>query len=373
MEDTNQGPFALPGGGPAGQAQPAQEWPGTGDAGAVPARAPGLGFWLSVVAIAGVGALLLGQAELAALASLAGLFAVSHAADLDPARRRLYFALAWIVPVTGALVFVSLGNVLFQDVASTRRAVGVALAVVGAMVAVGSALPMVGSTLARVLFRVASPSRTLRLAGRLALFGVLLYPVATLAFPVILDSVEKGRTTLLGEGSLWGNLLGLTLVALGGVGYRVRRDLRATLERLGLRRIAPAHWAVAGFGVLGLVLVNAGAEWVQRTWLPELWASDQRVNRLILADLSRWDALLLGLSAGIGEEIALRGALQPRLGILATSLVFAVLHVQYSWFGVGIILVLGLLLGTVRKRTSTSVAMLVHGLYDIVAVLTMGS
>jgi len=43
--------------------------------------------------------------------------------------------------------------------------------------------------------------------------------------------------------------------------------------------------------------------------------------------------LLLGLSAGIGEEITLRGALQPKLGLALTSLLFAALHVQYSWYG----------------------------------------
>ena len=118
-------------------------------------------------------------------------------------------------------------------------------------------------------------------------------------------------------------------------------------------------------------MLNAGAELFQRTWLPELWASDQRVIRMIAAGLSRWDMLLLGLSAGFGEEIALRGALQPRLGILLTSLVFAVLHVQYSWFGVLIILVLGVVLGMIRQRTSTTAAILVHSIYDIFAVFTI--
>ena len=42
---------------------------------------------------------------------------------------------------------------------------------------------------------------------------------------------------------------------------------------------------------------------------------------------------------------------------------------QYSWFGVLVIFGLGLILGAIRRRTSTSVAILVHTLYDIVAVL----
>jgi membrane protease YdiL (CAAX protease family) len=92
---------------------------------------------------------------------------------------------------------------------------------------------------------------------------------------------------------------------------------------------------------------------------------------MIAGGLSQWDTLLLGVSAGVGEELALRGALQPKLGVFLTSLLFALLHVQYSWFGVGIILVLGLLLGTIRNRTSTTVAILVHALYDMFAVFTV--
>jgi len=68
----------------------------------------------------------------------------------------------------------------------------------------------------------------------------------------------------------------------------------------------------------------------------------------------------------------MRGALQPRLGLLLTSLVFAGLHVHYSWFGMATILLLGVLLGLIRNRTSTTVAILVHALYDIAAVLTAG-
>jgi CAAX protease family protein len=66
----------------------------------------------------------------------------------------------------------------------------------------------------------------------------------------------------------------------------------------------------------------------------------------------------------------MRGALQPRLGLVLTSLLFASLHVQYSWYGMVVIFLLGMVLGTIRRRTSTTAAMAVHVLYDIVAVLT---
>jgi len=165
--------------------------------------------------------------------------------------------------------------------------------------------------------------------------------------------------------------VGLTVLALGGVGFQVRRDMRATLYRLGLAPLRLAHLPLIAVGVIGLILANAGAEVLQKNWFPSLWASDQRVNELIAGSLNRSDALLLGFSAGVGEELVLRGALQPRLGILATAVLFAVMHVHYSWFGMAIIAVLGLLLGWIRRWNYPTAAIGVHVLYDIAAVLAL--
>jgi membrane protease YdiL (CAAX protease family) len=76
------------------------------------------------------------------------------------------------------------------------------------------------------------------------------------------------------------------------------------------------------------------------------------------------------LSAGVGEEVTLRGGLQPRLGIPLTALLFAALHVQYSWFGMGLVFALGLALGLIRKHASTTAAIVVHGIYDMLAVFS---
>ena len=330
-----------------------------------------LGFWLLVVGIGGIGGLLLGQGELAALVALAGLFAASHAADLEPAHRMLYRAVAWVVPVAGVAAFLGLGFILKQSdvVTGTTRSLGLGFASMGIALAVATAFSPFGSSLARRLFRVDEPSCSLRLGGRIALIAALLYPSATIAFPALIEGMNGA--SLVGRDSLWSNLVGMAVLAFGAVGYRIRRNLPATFERLGLRQLEARHWVVIAFGVVFLVVLNAGAEWVQRTWLPDLWASDQRVNRLIAGGLSKWDTLLLGVSAGVGEELSLRGALQPKLGVFLTSLLFALLHVQYSWFGVCIILLLGLLLGTIRSRTNTTAAIMVHALYDMFAVFTL--
>ena len=328
-----------------------------------------LHFWLLLVGIGGIGSVLLQQSELAALIALAGLFAASHAADLSPPRL-LYRSVAWVVPIAGAAAFVGLAVFGKDDLTGTTRTLAWIFAGLGILGSLAIAFTPLAVRLARRIFAVAEPSATLRLAGRLALVAALLYPSATIAFPLILNQAEQ-TGGLVAKGSLWSNLIGMTVLALGGVGYRIRRNLRQTLQRLGLLDVKSRDWIVIAVGVVAIVLLNAGAEWLQRTWVPDLWASDQRVNRMIAGGLSQWDTLLLGVSAGVGEELALRGALQPKLGVFLTSLLFALLHVQYSWFGVGIILLLGLVLGTIRNRTSTTVAILVHALYDMFAVFTM--
>lgn len=329
-----------------------------------------LRFWLLVVGIGGVGGLLLGQGELAALVALAGLFAASHAADLEPAHQMLYRAVAWVVPLAGIAAFAGLGFLIRDsDLTGQTRSLGFAFAAIGTALSAATAFSPFAASLARRMFRVLEPSRSLRLGARIALIAALLYPPAAIAFPALIEGMNGA--SLVGKESLWSNLVGMAVLAFGAVGYRIRRNLPATLERLGLRSLEASHWVVIAIGLVLLVVLNAGAEWVQHRWFPDLWASDQRVNRLIAGGLSQWDTLLLGVSAGVGEELSLRGALQPKLGVFLTSLLFALLHVQYSWFGIGIILVLGLLLGTIRSRTSTSAAILVHALYDTFAVFTV--
>ena len=104
--------------------------------------------------------------------------------------------------------------------------------------------------------------------------------------------------------------------------------------------------------------------------LPALWQQDSDITNAIAAHLPLATTLLLGVAAGFGEEIPLRGALQPRAGVLLTAIVFACGHVQYSWFGMLTVGLLGVLMGTIRARTNTTTAIAVHVIYDILAVLT---
>ena len=76
----------------------------------------------------------------------------------------------------------------------------------------------------------------------------------------------------------------------------------------------------------------------------------------------------------VGEEILFRGFLfrgwlqSPRDAwpvIVVTSLLWALIHVQYDWYVIGQIFIFGLLLGWIRWATgSTVLTMLLHGLIN---------
>jgi membrane protease YdiL (CAAX protease family) len=80
--------------------------------------------------------------------------------------------------------------------------------------------------------------------------------------------------------------------------------------------------------------------------------------------------LLIGVGAGLGEETLFRGAVQPKLGIPATSVLFASMHVQY---GPSLLLVYLLVvsfgLGLLRKHINTTASFLAHAGYNTLGVL----
>src|SRR5256886_9361166 len=63
----------------------------------------------------------------------------------------------------------------------------------------------------------------------------------------------------------------------------------------------------------------------------------------------------LALVPGLCEEILFRGALQPRIGLMATALLFTSIHTQYAFsLDTAAVLVIALGLGLLRKYTNTT-------------------
>jgi uncharacterized protein len=158
------------------------------------------------------------------------------------------------------------------------------------------------------------------------------------------------------------------VVALFGVGFVVRRNGRELLQRLGLVRPSPIQLVIGSGWIVALVIMQAfaGAVWALSN--PEQAEIVEGLNTVLLQNMDTvWKWLILALAAGIGEEILFRGALQPVFGLLGTSIVFALVHVQYGFTPVMLVIVfLALILGHIRRRHNTTTAIFVHAGYNFI-------
>jgi hypothetical protein len=334
------------------------------------AKPGALTVWFVLILVFGVGGMWLREQELALLVTLAGALIAAQAADIH-SRWRVFYQLV-------SLAFIGACAALFLGLAWYFRTAGLppslrlglmTFSAASALLLVATGLRPVIEPITRALFRVRDTSHSLRLAARLVIVGLLVpLPSWFIAQDVFADPETAMQT--LGDIAQPGTVFGYVLVALAAVGFLVRRDLRATLDRLGLRAIGGRYALVVALGVPLMFGINAGADWLQHRWLPELWASDRRVNEAIASALDARAMIVVGLSAGIGEEITMRGALQPRLGVVLTALLFSLLHVQYSWFGMATVFLFGLMLGAIRSRTNTTVVIAIHTIYDVLALFT---
>jgi membrane protease YdiL (CAAX protease family) len=76
--------------------------------------------------------------------------------------------------------------------------------------------------------------------------------------------------------------------------------------------------------VLGLLIVFASRLAVHRfDWARSL----HREFRSLLSPLSDAEIVVLAVASSVGEELFFRGALMPSIGVLASSAVFALLHI----------------------------------------------
>lgn len=359
-----------------------EPWPVAHDPAAPIAAAPALSeaaiarsrralfVWLVILLVFGVGGLVLGQQELALLVAVAGVVMAAHAADFHPVFTTLYQIVSFTLISGCAVMLVALA--MFLRTSGPGGPLGAIVPVyslVAGLVMLATASTAVARPLARALFGAKGESHSFRLAARLTLFGFLIALPAWFATQALFDRTED-IGNVFASLTYGGSVFGYVILALAAVGFLVRRDLRATLARLGLTRPLPRDFLFVVIGVPLLFALNWAGESAEQRWFPASWASDQRVNDALAGALSRSGMVLLSLSAGIGEEITMRGALQPKLGLVLTSLFFAALHVQYSWFGMAMIFGFGLVLGTIRNRTNTVVVMAVHAAYDLLAMVT---
>lgn len=201
----------------------------------------------------------------------------------------------------------------------------------------------------------------------LAVFGM---PPAALLPDALLNSIagEDGASLRYAlYGLAW--MIPCTILA---VGYGTRRNLKDSLARLGVER---PTWRQVGMGVgiavamvLVVPLLNLGIGWL---WELVGWPTTDgdKAMRVMVPSLTLLSAMVISLVAGVGEELAVRGVLQPRLGLWVSSLFFAAMHAfQYHWDVLLIIFLVSVVLGVVRIKTNTTTAAIVHFTYDFLLI-----
>lgn len=185
--------------------------------------------------------------------------------------------------------------------------------------------------------------------------------------------------TDIGIADLLVNFVMYVVIALFGVGIFVRRSIPRVIKRLGIRILEKENvllWfrngskhiiigAVVGFGMFW-VQVGLSAIW-QASVSPDTLAEQSAAAQAMFAAFSGslWLGFLLALTAGIGEELLFRGALQPIFGNVIVSIFFVMLHSQYILTPASlIILTVSLVFGFLRNHYTTPSAMMAHFVYN---------
>lgn len=162
---------------------------------------------------------------------------------------------------------------------------------------------------------------------------------------------------------------GIALVGLAvcGVGILVTRKPKEVLARLGL--VKPQPWMV-GLALLGVVATFA----YDYSWsLVTHPMQGGMEGKLTNYNLGAFDtgggagpsvllAISTALCAGIGEEVLMRGAVQPALGILPAAIMHGVLHAQFQHAPILILQVAlwSTMIGILRRYTNTTTTLICH-------------
>jgi membrane protease YdiL (CAAX protease family) len=294
--------------------------------------------------------------SIVALAVTYGMAWWAHRAQGD---RSAFVGLYLVIGIPAVLLIVA--GAAFA-VAGER--IGVALLAVG----LGLGLPLVPK-LRKTLARVTpiDPQSRIDMVGLCLLFGVMAFLIVSF----FAETDPADQTGSVGYADLLLQVILFVGLAFITVGTGIYRTLRQAVDRLGLRPISMVGIVVAAASVIGMLFISGTAglitEWLQ----PDLVDDLNEVTDTMTSDVQNVPgAVALGLSAGIGEELLMRGAIQPRFGMVLTSVFFALLHTQY---GLTFVLVglfaISMVLGWLRNRYGTIAPIIAHALFNTIVVL----
>lgn len=159
------------------------------------------------------------------------------------------------------------------------------------------------------------------------------------------------------------------ILAVAGVGLFMRRKIAEAAARVGF--VTPAWWQVAlAFAAAGVFFALAeGSDALNHVLAPDVARNVDATTQHLFGGLSNPIGIAaVALVPGICEEVLFRGALQPRIGVVATALLFTSIHTQY---GVSVdtlaIFAIAIGLGLVRKYANTTASCTCHVTYNLLA------
>ncbi|MBD1372112.1 CPBP family intramembrane metalloprotease [Hazenella sp. IB182357] len=245
-------------------------------------------------------------------------------------------------------------------------AIGLSL-IIPSLAALILLIPIVRKGLAK-LIPIDANNRVHALALAISmLVFIQLFVTTAIGLDFMAETTEQSSLgTLLA--SLWSQDIMLAFLSLIGVGFLTRRNLKETLSRLGFVKPRLSQLLI---GILiGFLLIILALTLESISSLFQL-GQDPAVDELtedMLGPLftSFIGILTLGLAAALGEETLFRGALQPRFGLIFTTILFTFTHANYGFsIATLVVFVVGLCLGFVRMRLNTNTAMVIHATYNI--------
>jgi uncharacterized protein len=310
-------------------------------------------------------------------------------ATVIPTTRSL---LSWLLFVVAGLTFIYglliLQSALFSDVLAAEADLPVidtgaaALSFsLSTVAAVFSVLVISRLETRRAVQRVLGPQAVYNPDSRVHTTAIVLslaVASAIIGSFVLGGGIDGLAETLETEGlsftSMVFQLIVFVLVSFLGVGLFIRRELKPALARLGLRVPLPqdvTNGIFVGVGLYGMTLVF-NALWLL-TATPEQIAAQTAASDQLAQALNTLPLLMLvSISAPLGEEILFRGALQPVFGVWATSLLFTVMHTQYALTPATLgIFIVSLGMSWLRRRHSTSAAIVGHFAYNFVQLVPL--
>jgi uncharacterized protein len=114
---------------------------------------------------------------------------------------------------------------------------------------------------------------------------------------------------------------------------------------------------------IGIVMVDV----VLMKWLPSSFYDDGGLNERIFRNRKVIHIAWIAALVAISEELLFRGIIQTKVGLVAASIIFAIIHYRYlfNWFLFANIVILSFFIGLIYQWTNNlAVTIIMHFIID---------